>query len=137
MAPTTDPVLIVDDHEDTRRLLTELLELEGYVVATASTGAEALAQLRLRPYCLVLLDLGLPDVSGVELVGDLRRALVAHGTRDGSCPIYALSGFSHLYAEALAAGCDGFLLKPVLATELRSVLGLHCATSPPPQAKIA
>ena len=125
MKPSPSPVLIVDDHEDTRRLLVELLELEGYDVQAVSTGRAALALVARVSPCLVLLDLGLPDIPGVELARELRRMKATAGA-----PIYALSGFSHLYAEALTAGCDGFLLKPLLPAELRAVLARHCTNRP-------
>jgi two-component system KDP operon response regulator KdpE len=126
-----DPVLIVDDHEDTRRLLEELLELEGFRVEAASTGHEALLKACDISPCLILLDLGLPDIAGVELVRELRRQGAAR------TPIYALSGYPHLYVEAMTAGCDGFLLKPILPGELREVMHSHCATAPSPQVQVA
>ena len=117
------PVLLVDDHEDTCRLLVELLSLGGFEVVAARDAHEALARLEgdLTP-CLVLLDLGLPDVSGVELCRQLRnRPDLAE------VPIYAMSGFYHLRAQAFAAGCNGYLLKPVRQSELRGLLSEHCA----------
>lgn len=123
MTQPAAPVLLIDDHEDTRRLLGELLSLGGFEVVAACDAREALARLQsdLAP-CLVLLDLGLPDVSGVELCRQLRsRPELAE------VPIYAMSGFYHLRAEAFAAGCDGYLLKPVRPSELRGLLAEHCA----------
>jgi CheY-like chemotaxis protein len=122
VAKRTEPVLLVDDHEDTRRMLAELLSLAGFEIVEARNAGEALARLAdLRP-CVVLLDLGLPDLSGVELCRRLRaREELA------KVPIYAMSGFYHLRAEAFAAGCDGYLLKPVRQVELRRLLADHCA----------
>ena len=123
MTQSHAPVLLVDDHEDTRRLLVELLSLGGFEVVAARDAREALARLQgdTTP-CLVLLDLGLPDVSGVELCRQLRsRPELAE------VPIYAMSGFYHLRAQAFAAGCDGYLLKPVRPAELRGLLSEHCA----------
>ena len=123
MKHSTAPVLLVDDHEDTRRLLVELLSLDGFEVVAAQDAHDALGRLEgdLKP-CLVLLDLGLPDVSGVELCRKLR------GRPDlAEVPIYAMSGFYHLRAQAFAAGCDGYLLKPVRPSELRDLLSEHCA----------
>ena len=121
METPTDPILLVDAHDDTRRMLIELLSLSGYRVVEARDAREALAHLPgVRP-CIVLLDLGLPDLSGVELCRLLRsREDLAR------VPIYAMSGFYHLRAEAFAAGCDGYLLKPVRAGELRQLLDEHC-----------
>lgn len=123
MKHSTAPVLLVDDHEDTRRLLVELLSIGGFEVVPARDAREALTRLEgdLTP-CLVLLDLGLPDVSGVELCRQLRRRPDL-----AEVPIYAMSGFYHLRAEAFAAGCDGYLLKPVRPSELQGLLSEHCA----------
>jgi CheY-like chemotaxis protein len=117
------PVLLVDDHEDTRSLLVELLLLDGFRVVSLSAAHETLALVpTLPPPCLILLDLGLPDMSGIELAKQLRQLPGVD-----NCPLFALSGYSHLRGEALRAGFDGFLLKPVLPTELRQVLDHHCA----------
>ena len=125
MTTTRDPVLIIDDHFDTRSLLVELLELEGFTVASAGSGQEALAAVRdVRP-CLVLLDLGLPDVDGIELVLRLRAE-----PGMASTPIYAFSGFTNLRDAALAAGLDGFLIKPVSGDDLRQLVTHHCSTPP-------
>lgn len=125
----TDPVLIVDDHDDTRNLFVELLALDGFAVVAAASGEEALAVVREQRPCLVLLDLGLPDIAGLELVLRLRAEPNA-----ADAPIYALSGFTNLRSAALAAGIDGFLVKPVLGSELRAIVGQHCSTVPPPAA---
>jgi CheY-like chemotaxis protein len=127
------PVILVDDHDDTRSLLVELLLLDGYRVVSLSTGREVLALLpTLPPPCLILLDLGLPDMSGIELATQLRRQPQLVDT-----PLFALSGFSHLRDRALGAGFDGFLLKPVLADDLRMVLDDHCARGEAPQEEVA
>lgn len=132
MDPTnlgTDPILIIDDHDDTRNLLVERLAFDGFVVIAAASGEEALAVVREQRPCLVLLDLGLPDIAGLELVLRLRAE-----PNVASAPIYALSGFTNLRSAALAAGIDGFLVKPVLGSDLREIVGQHCSTQPPPLA---
>jgi CheY-like chemotaxis protein len=122
-----DPILIIDDHDDTRDLLVELMQFDGFTVLAAASGAAALELVRENRPCIVLLDLGLPDIDGLELVLRLRAE-----PNVGDAPIYALSGFTNLRSAALAAGIDGFLIKPVLASELRGIVGRHCATPPLP-----
>ena len=123
-------ILIVDDHDDTRDLFVELLELGGFSVIAAATGEQALALAREHRPCLVLLDLGLPDIDGLELVLRLRAE-----PNTANAPVYALSGFTNLRAAALAAGIDGFLIKPVLSTELHEIVERHCSPLPPPTAE--
>ena len=122
----TNPILIIDDHDDTRDLLVELMQLDGFTVMAAASGAAALELVRENRPCLILLDLGLPDIAGLELVLRLRAEPNAAGA-----PIYALSGFTNLRTAALAAGIDGFLVKPVLGSELREIVTQHCSTQPP------
>ena len=83
-------VLIVDDHAGFRRAARAVLEAEGYdVIAESSTGTEALdAVERFRP-ALVLLDIGLPDIDGIEVAGllttaDPSLAVVLTSSRDAS-----------------------------------------------------
>ena len=121
-----DPILIIDDHEDTRNLLVELLEIEGFTVLSAASGEAALSLAREQRLCLIVLDLGLPDIDGLELVLRLRAE-----PNTASAPIYALSGFTNLRTAALAAGIDGFLVKPVFGRDLRGIVEQHCSPPPP------
>ena len=66
-AKPTEPILLVEDTEDSREVMEALLEMEGYRVACASDGREALDRLEegLRP-CLILLDVSMPRMNGIE-----------------------------------------------------------------------
>ncbi len=81
-------VLIVDDHAGFRRAARAILEAEGYVVvAESATGIEALAAVALFRPALVLLDIGLPDLDGIEVAGrmttaDRSLAVVLTSSRD-------------------------------------------------------
>src|SRR5512143_3828408 len=66
-------VLIIDDEAEIRESLQTLLDLEGYEVETAATGNEGLARAGDRPFDLVLLDLALPDKSGLQVLAELRE----------------------------------------------------------------
>ena len=65
-------VLIVEDEEDSRETLRELLELEGYQVETAANGSEALSRLTTLEPCIVILDLYMPVMDGWQLLDQLR-----------------------------------------------------------------
>ena len=105
------PILIVDDEMPIRRLLRVSAERGGYATAEAATAAAALLALdRARPM-LVLLDLGLPDRDGLELIGPIR---------DRGVPIIVLTareGTSEKVA-ALDLGADDYVTKPFDTEEL-------------------
>ena len=100
-------ILLVDDHEDTVRVLQKLLRMSGYEVRAARTAAEALEVAEECPCDLVISDVGLPDRSGLELVTELKRKC--------GLKAVALSGFTDPAdaKAAAAAGFDAHLKKPV------------------------
>src|SRR5687767_3737024 len=72
--PAAGPaVLVVDDTEANRDALSRRLERKGYSVTTAADGAEALRQLAERPFDLVILDVMMPGMSGLEVLEQIRR----------------------------------------------------------------
>ena len=62
-------ILVVDDEKVIREILAEFLQLEGYQVATCEDGQRALDELRLRPYDMVISDLKMPRLSGLQQIG--------------------------------------------------------------------
>ncbi|HEX2191322.1 MAG TPA: response regulator [Longimicrobiaceae bacterium] len=115
-------VLLVEDNEAIRGAFSILLEESGYRVVQAASGAEALhASAAERPH-LILLDLGLPDMSGLEVARTLRAR-----EETGSTPIVALTGRAlETDAEAcMAAGCTDYLTKPIDTEQLLRVLAGH------------
>jgi CheY-like chemotaxis protein len=103
-------VLVVEDSDAIRTAFTILLEESGYQVAAAPNGAEAVRLAAERAPDLVLLDLGLPDIPGVEVARRIKSA--PETTR---IPVVALTGRDDDGdREALrAAGCAAYLVKPV------------------------
>jgi CheY-like chemotaxis protein len=102
-------ILVVDDSEDMRVLLKQLLERVGYRVVLAEDGQASLTQAKLHHPDLILMDLSLPDIDGWEAVGHLRKM---HEFR--STPIIAVTAHvSPLEEErAIAAGCTAHIGKP-------------------------
>jgi CheY-like chemotaxis protein len=102
-------VLVVDDDEDTRSGIAELLRLDGYIVAEAGDGQEALERLheQKRP-CLVLLDLQMPRTSGWEF-----RALQERDREIADVPVVVLSGREGAELQVKHLGLAGFLAKPL------------------------
>jgi CheY-like chemotaxis protein len=113
-------VLVVDDNPDVAWALALLLEVLGHRVQTAGSGAEALALIERACPRVALLDIGLPDMDGLELARRLRER----------CPdrerlfLVAVSGYGHDEARArsLAAGFDRHLAKPVDRRTLEALL---------------
>lgn len=105
-------VLLVEDEAQMRRLLRSSLPPHGYVVTEAGTGREALAQAGGRNPDIILVDLGLPDMDGVEVTRRLREFTKA--------PIIVLSarGQEQDKVHALDAGADDYLTKPFGLAEL-------------------
>jgi DNA-binding NtrC family response regulator len=101
-------VLVIDDEPAIRESLHALLTLEGgYSVDLAEGGVEGLQKLARRGYDLVLLDLMMPDMSGMEVLHDLRE-------RDRETPIFMITAYGSVQAavDALKAGADDYFPKP-------------------------
>jgi two-component system KDP operon response regulator KdpE len=105
-------VLVVDDEPQILRALRINLRVRGYEVDTAASGKQALETAARHPPDLVILDLGLPDLNGVEVIGGLRGWSTA--------PIIVLSGRAESTdkVEALDAGADDYVTKPFGMDEL-------------------
>lgn len=108
-------ILLVDDEPLLRRAFRTLLEASGYSVSEAGSGREALERARADQPSLVLLDLGLPDLPGLDVA---RQLAVIPETR--STTIIAMTGRSgpDVTTECRAAGCAGHLVKPIEPREL-------------------
>ena len=111
-------VIVVDDDDGIRVALQRGLTLEGFDVVTAATGAAALAAVERHPTAAVVLDLGLPDVDGVEVLRRMRAT--GH-----DLPVCILSARTDLddRVQGLRAGADDYLVKPFALVEL--VARLH------------
>ena len=105
-------VLVIDDEPQILRALRINLRVRSYEVDTAATGSEALATAAKHPPDLVILDLGLPDLDGVEVIEGLRGWTQA--------PIIVLSGRTDATnkVDALDAGADDYVTKPFGMEEL-------------------
>ena len=105
-----DTILIVDDNPVNMKLTRVLLTGEGYDVRTASDASEALTILQDVHPGLILMDIQLPGIDGLELT---RRLKADPATRD--IPIVGLTAYAMKGDEEriLAAGCDGYIPKPI------------------------
>jgi len=110
-------VLIADDSQINLLLLANLLELEGCSVDSAANGREALTLIERHDYSLVLVDLNMPVMSGLELLTIARSR--GKGLRMVAVSAYAEEGRIN---DALAAGFDAYLTKPIHDEELTALL---------------
>jgi two-component system cell cycle response regulator CtrA len=114
-------ILIIEDDEIVASTLELFLRSEGFRTHTETLGEEALEVAKLYEYDAILMDLNLPDMSGMEVLRKLRLNKVA-------TPVLVLSGQSDLDTKikCLSAGADDYLIKPVnhaeLAARLRAVV---------------
>lgn len=92
------------------KLLHDVLEAHGYETITATEGAAALPLARERQPDLILMDLQLPDMSGLEAVRALKEDSLT-----GRIPVVAVTAFAMVGDEkkALVGGCDGYVSKPI------------------------
>jgi len=109
-------VLIVEDDVETRAALVRELSRRGYRVDEAEDGRSALARWEARRPDVVLLDLGLPDIDGLSVIGRIRR--------EAATPIVILSGryLEREKVEALERGADDYVTKPFGVDELHARL---------------
>ena len=100
-------VLVIDDEADIRESLETLLTLEGYEVDLAQNGGEGLRALEKKSYDLVLLDLMMPDRSGMEVLREVRE-------RDHETPIFLITAYGSVEAavDALKSGANDYFSKP-------------------------
>ncbi len=111
-------VLYVEDCDEMSRFVQLLLTRYGYSVETARTAREGLERARSSTYDLYLLDVILPDGSGIELCRELR-------TFDRCTPVIYLSALDYRAERerAIAAGAQGFCIKPVRCHEILETVG--------------
>ncbi|MCS7316306.1 MAG: response regulator [Bryobacterales bacterium] len=110
-------VLIAEDNAVNRMLVTRLLERRGHSVAVAVDGSEALSLLNRESFDVVLMDIEMPGMDGLEATAAIRAAEAGRG---GHVPILAMTAYAMKEDRdrCLAAGADGYIAKPIRAREL-------------------
>jgi two-component system, cell cycle response regulator DivK len=117
-----EPILIVDDNPTNLKLARVLLAGEGYVVKTANDGEEMLKVLESFTPRLILMDIQLPGVDGLELTRRLRADPARRDIAIVALTAYAMKGDED---KALAAGCDGYITKPIDLDTLPGIVARH------------
>jgi CheY-like chemotaxis protein len=114
-------VLLIEDNEQNRYLLSFLLERQGYTVVAAADGARGVETARTLVPALILLDIQLPTMDGYEVARTLRQNLALRDTRIIAVTSYAMPGDRE---KALAAGCNGYIEKPINPETFVAEIGL-------------
>jgi two-component system, cell cycle response regulator DivK len=128
-----ETILVVEDSPVSLKLVAAVLREAGYKVQIASTAEQAWSTLRFKKPELVLVDLSLPGMSGLELTSKIKQDV-----RLGDITVVALTAcvMEGDEEEARIAGCDGYLTKPIdgptLTMRVREYLEHHVDAPPPP-----
>jgi CheY-like chemotaxis protein len=124
-------ILLADDNHDCLQSLARLLQLMGHEVATVDRGEAVFAEAARQQPHLILIDLGMPGVSGYDVARQLRGSGAIDGAR-----IVALSGFAmeEDKRKALSAGFDGHIPKPMTLATLECLLDRIAQTCQPQKA---
>jgi CheY-like chemotaxis protein len=134
-APSEHPaailrILLAEDNAINQRLATRLLEKRGHKVEVTATGREALTMLEEAPFDVVLMDVQMPDMDGLQATALIRERESRLGMHT---PIIALTAHTMKgdRERCLSAGMDDFITKPVNAVELIAVVEATAAASAP------
>ncbi len=120
-------ILAVDDDEDSLFLLTEVVRGNNFACITAKNSKNALSLAQRYQPDLILLDILLPDLNGIEVVHHLRRS-----PQTQLIPIVAVTALAKEedYHQIMGAGCDGYITKPYMLDDLEDVMFSHlCHTA--------
>lgn len=118
-------VLVADDDPDIRQLLSDRLHASGYSAETAIDGAHALRILRGETFDGLILDIGMPDMDGLEVLQQIRE-------RDARMPVIMVtaSGSKERAVQAVGLGAQAYILKPFDPTELEQVIEYWIGRAP-------
>lgn len=120
-------ILAVDDHEDNLLLLTEVLAPMKCSLITATNGLTALHLAQDYQPDLILLDVMLPDINGLEVVQCLKQ-----NPQTNLIPVIAITALARLEdrKRLLAAGCHDYISKPYMLDELEAIISRHLPQTP-------
>ena len=115
-------ILVIEDHEENRRLLRDLLTSFGYELIEAVTGEDGLTAAEMQVPDLILMDIQLPGIDGYETTRRIKANPALRQIPVIAVTSYALSGDD---VKAFAAGCDAYVTKPFDPAELLEKIREH------------
>ena len=119
---TGDRILIVDDNVTNLKLVSYLMKAKGYEVGTAVDAESALEEIRAHRPRLILMDLQLPGIDGLELTRQLKSDPATREIIVIAVTAYAMKGDQD---RAIAAGCDDYVTKPIDTRRLPETIERH------------
>jgi len=122
------PVLVVDDSDDIRSLLEDVLTGAGYAVVTAANGHQGLEKARAENPCLILLDINMPDWTGLQTLTEMRAF---EELRETPVLMVTAEQTGKDVESAFARGAKGYVIKPIEIGRFLKKVGEVC---PPPSA---
>jgi CheY-like chemotaxis protein len=111
-------VLLAEDNELNRHVILAMLKHLGYIADTALNGIEVLLALKHKRYDLILMNVGMPEMDGIEATKQIRK-LFQNGPKIIAITAYAIPDMKQ---KCLEAGMDDFIIKPLRIDELGAVL---------------
>jgi len=117
------PILIAEDSAVTRAFLVSTLEeMDDFEIVEASTGFEALKQLPRRKFCLIITDINMPDINGLELINFVKNNF---NYREIPLIVVTTEGAERDKQKGLALGADEYLVKPIDPQLLQNAVRKH------------
>lgn len=124
-----EKILIVDDNPTNLKLVAYLMRAKGYEVSTAIDAQAAISEIQAQRPALILMDLQLPGIDGLELTRRLKADPETRGIIIVAVTAYAMKGDQD---KAIAAGCDDYVTKPIDTRVLPETIARHLARSERP-----
>ncbi|MFH1808910.1 MAG: response regulator [Pseudomonadota bacterium] len=126
MAQDSATILVVDDDDEIRRVLQIVLQKSGHVVVQAANGEEALARMVEHVPDLVLLDIMLPRLDGLEVIRRMREQAALR-----SIPVIAFTALTSqlIEKELFELGVKGFMRKPLRLADLKAMIANELSTN--------
>ena len=110
------PILVIDDESEMRSALSHALTRNGFSVESAASGMEALVKIKKDPFSLVITDIKMPEMSGMEVLGAVKK--LAPGI-----PVIVITAYGSIHnaVEAMQAGAADYLLKPFSCSNSKNI----------------
>ena len=121
-------ILLAEDNVTSQKVVLQMLKRMGYKADVVANGIEALQALERQPYDLVLMDLRMPEMNGLQATRIIRQRWPDNGPKIVAVTAYALQGDQE---KCIEAGMDGYISKPIKMNELAEVLRKYQTTETP------